>query len=38
MYGQDIEFVVTIGAFLFICMVLFSVTESVMQAARKRRK
>ena len=38
MHGQDLEFVVAIGAFLFICMVLFSVTESVIQAARKRRK
>ena len=38
MYGQDLEFVVAIGAFLFVCMVLFSVTESVIQADRKRRK
>ena len=38
MYGQDIEFVVTIGVFLFICMVLFGITESIMQSARKRRK
>jgi len=38
MYGQDIEFVVTIGVFLFICMVLFSITESVMHQARKRRR
>ena len=38
MYGQDLEFVVAIGAFLFICMVLFSITESVMHQARKRRR
>ena len=38
MDGQDLEVVGAIGAFLFVCMVLFSVTESVIQAARKRRK
>jgi len=36
MYGQDIEFVVVCGVFLFICMVLFGITESIMQSARKR--
>jgi hypothetical protein len=38
MYGQDLDFVVVCGAFIFICLVLFSITESVMQSARKRRK
>jgi len=38
MHGQDTEFVVVIGCFIFICMVLFSITESVMHQARKRRR
>ena len=38
MYGQDLEFVLVCGVFLFICMVLFSITESVMHQARKRRR
>ena len=37
MYGQDVEFVVVIGVFLFICMVLFIITESVMKSAHKRK-
>ena len=38
MYEQDLDFVVVCGAFLFICIVLFGITESVIQSARKRRK
>jgi len=38
MYGQDLDFVVVCGVFLFICIVLFGITESVMRAARNRRK
>ena len=38
MYGQDLNFVVVCGAFFFICMMLFGITESVMQSARKRKR
>jgi len=38
MYGQDLDFVVVCGAFLFICIVLFGLTESVMRSARKRKR
>jgi len=37
MYEQDLDFVVVCGVFLFICIVLFGITESVMRAARKRK-
>ena len=36
MYNQDVEFVVIIGVFWFICMMLIGITESIMQSARKR--
>ena len=38
MYGQDLDFVVVCGVFLFIFILLCGVTESVIQSARKRRK
>ena len=38
MYGQDLDFVVVCGVFLFICIVLFGITESVMRSARKRKR
>ena len=38
MYEQDLDFVVVCGVFLFICIVLFGITESVMRAARKRKR
>ena len=37
MYEQDLDFVVVCGVFLFICIVLFGITESVMRSARKRK-
>ena len=38
MYGQDLDFVVAILKFLFICMVLFGIAVGVMRLGPLRRK
>jgi len=38
MYGQDLEFVVVCGVLFFICMMLFGITEYIVQSAHKRRR
>jgi hypothetical protein len=38
MYGQDLEFVLVCGVFFFICMMLFGITEYIVQSARERRR
>ena len=38
MYGQDVEFIVTVGAFFYACLLMFATAEFCMRAARKRRR
>ncbi len=38
MYEQDLDFVVVCGVLFFTFILLCGITESVMRAARKRRR
>ena len=38
MYGQDLDFVVVIGVLVFSLLVLFTITASIVEKARRRRE